>query len=247
MSESNALCPSCKEENLKAFADVPLEDPVLGEKCSEKYSSDCVNYEGLAYVELGIASGMSLTDLIGILAQNAGATPLTTVSTEDSDHITHTGDGTVSSPLTAAIGITVELADKILDQFSLNPVIRTLLDVIINDTLGSAPAPVGCVVTGTHFANIFNHPSVYSASGTWYGVQDSDGTARYELAYADQLSANPNTYTSMGISQIVNGEIKRFTQRSTSTKWKYRKYCGLDGSGSQVFSNWVQGPDITPF
>lgn len=247
MSESKSLCPTCKDENLKAFADVPLEDPQTGEQCSEKIGTDCVEYEGSALPGLSLAPGDSLTKVLEKLAEDEGATPLTSVSTADSDHIDMSGDGKSGTPLSAALTIDAGLADAIMDQMLLDAGVKSKMETLINDTLGDPVAPVGCVMNATIFSRVFNNPTTYSASGTWFGVQDSDGTARYEISIWDQGTGFAQGYTSTGINQISNGEVKSFVQRYTAVKWRVRKYCGLDNSGNQIFSDWVQGPDITTF
>lgn len=250
MSESNALCPSCSDENVKAFADIPLTDPETGTFCAESFSTECVRYDGINYLTLGISKGMTLTDLIVILAQDDGAAPLTSVNHEDSDHISMTGDGKIATPLQATLNLTPALMDELLDLMITLPATQATLNGYIEDVISGVPAvvPVGCIVTGQAFTRIFNNPDYWSASGTYYGVQDSDTSAQYELSIWDQTLGLAHGYVSAGISMTrADQEISRFTQRGTPIKWRFRKYCGLDGSGIQIFSDWVQGPDITIF
>jgi hypothetical protein len=247
MSESNPLCPSCSE-NEKSFADVPLENPEEY-YCAETFSTDCVTYDGVAHPSLNILPGTNLTDVIGILALSEGVTPLVVVNTENTDYITFTGDGRISSPIQAFLTLDRKFANDFMDALILNSTSLAILDGYVTDALlnGNVPTAQGCIVTATTFTRIFTTGNNVAA-GTHYGLQDQDGSAQYEFEIWDQTTGFSGGYVSAGI-RTIGGDKELFSsaQRGLTVKWKFRKYCGIDQAGSQVFSSWVQGPDILPF
>jgi len=230
------------EDNCKF--EKPLVDPV-DSPCIDTVSTDCVRYPSEAYSGIGISSQMRLTEILQILFQaQIGGTVLTSITTNDSDTVAFTGDGNIGSPLQADVIFTPTIVSKILDQISLDNILRASLDTLVRDVLEPFDPTSNCTIDAS---NVFMRISPSNNQYAEIGINDQDPVARYQISTWNTSSLTQSWVMHQILQVGGNHTLFMSFMRIARIEWRIRKYCGTDVNGLQIYTNWIHGNDILPF